>query len=51
MALEVDGGIHVDTARPVIDAGANLLVAGSAVFEAVQPGEAYRALVEAAGGS
>ncbi len=51
VALEVDGGIHVDTARPVLDAGANLLVAGSAVFEAPEPGEAYRALVEAAGGS
>jgi ribulose-phosphate 3-epimerase len=51
VALEVDGGIHVDTARPVVDAGANLLVAGSAVFEAREPGEAYRALVEAAGGS
>jgi ribulose-phosphate 3-epimerase len=30
--LEVDGGINKDTARDVITAGANVLVAGSAVF-------------------
>ena len=51
VALEVDGGIHVDTAGAVVEAGANVLVAGSAVFGASEPGEAYRALVEAAGGA
>jgi ribulose-phosphate 3-epimerase len=30
--LEVDGGINKDTAKQVIHAGANVLVAGSAVF-------------------
>lgn len=30
--LEVDGGINPQTARQVIEAGANVLVAGSAVF-------------------
>jgi len=30
--LEVDGGINSKTCRKVIDAGANLLVAGSAIF-------------------
>ena len=30
--LEVDGGINAETAKLVIDAGANVLVAGSAVF-------------------
>ena len=30
--LEVDGGINADTAKQVIAAGANVLVAGSAVF-------------------
>ena len=30
--LEVDGGINVDTAKQVIAAGANVLVAGSAIF-------------------
>jgi len=31
--LEVDGGVKVDNARRVADAGASVLVAGSAVFE------------------
>lgn len=30
--LEVDGGINADTARQAIDAGANVLVAGTATF-------------------
>jgi ribulose-phosphate 3-epimerase len=30
--LEVDGGIHSDTARAVVLAGANVLVAGSSVY-------------------
>lgn len=32
--LEVDGGINPDTAKQVIAAGANVLVAGTAVFKA-----------------
>jgi ribulose-phosphate 3-epimerase len=32
IALEVDGGINPQTARQAIDAGANVLVAGTAVF-------------------
>lgn len=32
--IEVDGGINVETARLSIDAGANLLVAGTSVFRA-----------------
>lgn len=32
--LEVDGGIDADTARLVVEAGADVLVAGSAVFHA-----------------
>ena len=31
--LEVDGGVNPETARTVIDAGANVLVAGSATFK------------------
>jgi ribulose-phosphate 3-epimerase len=49
VAVEVDGGIHTDTARPVVDAGANLLVAGSAVFASDDPAQTYRSIVEAAG--
>jgi ribulose-phosphate 3-epimerase len=48
VALEVDGGIHQDTAPPAAEAGANLLVAGSAVFGSDSPGEAYRRLVAVA---
>jgi ribulose-phosphate 3-epimerase len=49
VALEVDGGVHDATVGQVAGAGANLLVAGSAVFGADDPGAAYRALVEGAG--
>jgi ribulose-phosphate 3-epimerase len=47
VALEVDGGIHLDTARAAAEAGANLLVTGSAIFDADEPAQAYRDLVEA----
>ncbi len=39
--LEVDGGIDAGTAGPCAGAGATLLVAGSAVFGAPDPGEAF----------
>jgi ribulose-phosphate 3-epimerase len=39
VALEVDGGVSPATAQKVVDAGARVLVAGSAVFGAVKPGE------------
>ncbi|HWD65637.1 MAG TPA: ribulose-phosphate 3-epimerase [Solirubrobacteraceae bacterium] len=48
VALEVDGGVHGDTARPCAEAGANLLVAGAAVFGGDDPGQAYAALSAAA---
>ena len=41
--LEVDGGINPETAREVVEAGANVLVAGSAVFA----GGDYRAAIAA----
>ena len=31
--IEVDGGITLDNVKDVIDAGANVIVAGSAVFK------------------
>jgi len=46
VAVEVDGGVAPDTAAGVYRAGANILVAGSAVFGAPSPGEAYAELVE-----
>ena len=48
-ALEVDGGIDATTAPSVVAAGANLLVAGSAVFGDPDPGAAFRRIAEAAG--
>ncbi len=48
VALEVDGGIHERTALAAAEAGANLLVAGAAVFESAEPGAAYLKLVETA---
>jgi ribulose-phosphate 3-epimerase len=51
VALEVDGGIHDATAAAVVEAGANLLVAGSAVFGSDDPPERYRRLAAAAWGS
>ncbi len=47
--LEVDGGIDAATAGPAAAAGASLFVAGSALFGAADPGEAYRAIADAAG--
>ena len=47
--LEVDGGIDADTAKGAAAAGATLFVAGSSIFGAPDPGEAYSALVEAVG--
>jgi ribulose-phosphate 3-epimerase len=47
-SLEVDGGIDERTAPLVVEAGANLLVAGSAIFGADDPGEAYRRIAAAA---
>jgi ribulose-phosphate 3-epimerase len=47
--LEVDGGIDRETAGPCAEAGATLFVAGSAVFGAPDPGEAFREIARAAG--
>lgn len=42
--IEVDGGIYPENVQQVIDAGANIIVAGSAVFGADDPREAIRLL-------
>ncbi|MBU6336377.1 MAG: ribulose-phosphate 3-epimerase [Acidobacteria bacterium] len=46
--LEVDGGIDESTAGPAVAAGAQRLVAGSAVFGTDDPAAAYRAILAAA---
>ncbi len=40
--IEVDGGVNPDNAQELFDAGADALVAGSAVFGAADPIEAIR---------
>ena len=47
--IEVDGGVDVATAGSVAAAGASLFVAGSAVFGAPDPAQAYRDIAAAAG--
>ncbi|MCR5593614.1 MAG: ribulose-phosphate 3-epimerase [Saccharofermentans sp.] len=47
--LSVDGGINVKTVKEAADAGAKLLVAGSAVFGKEDPGAAARELFELLG--
>ena len=42
--LEVDGGINARTVHSAVEAGANVLVAGSAVFGAADPAAAIDAL-------
>ena len=44
--VQVDGGISRENAAAVTGAGADLLVAGSAVFWHGRPGAAYRALAD-----
>lgn len=48
VVLEVDGGVHAQTAGPCVRAGATMLVTGSAVFGAADPAAAYAAIVQAA---
>ena len=48
--IQVDGGINRDTVLATRDAGADLLVAGSAVFWNYDPGSAFGELAEAARG-
>jgi ribulose-phosphate 3-epimerase len=44
VAVEVDGGIEPLTAPACLEAGANVFVAGSAIFSAQDPAESYRAI-------
>lgn len=46
--IEIDGGIGLENAAAVVAAGAEILVAGSAVFGKPDPGEAVRQLLSAA---
>ena len=47
-SVEVDGGVDLDTVASVVQAGADMLVAGSAIFGGREPEHATRALKAAA---
>ena len=51
VAVQVDGGIDPETAPRCRRAGANLFVAGSAIFASDDPGEAYRTLARSVAGA
>ena len=42
--IEIDGGVTVENAQMIINAGADILVAGSTVFKAVDPIKTIAAL-------
>jgi ribulose-phosphate 3-epimerase len=48
LPIQVDGGISAKTVASVADEGATLFVAGSAIFRAPDPAEAYREIAKAA---
>jgi ribulose-phosphate 3-epimerase len=47
-AIEIDGGIDLETVGPVVAAGARMIVAGSAIFHSPNPEQATRELKKAA---
>jgi ribulose-phosphate 3-epimerase len=49
--IEIDGGIGPNNVAEVVAAGAEILVAGSAVFGAENPAEALKDLLRVAGSS
>jgi len=46
--IEVDGGVDLSTVADCVEAGANVLVAGTAVFGKPSPAAAGQALLDAA---
>ncbi|MDE7128538.1 MAG: orotidine 5'-phosphate decarboxylase, partial [Bacteroidales bacterium] len=42
--IEVDGGVSPDNAEKLVNAGADILVAGSSVFKASDPAAAISAM-------
>ena len=42
--IEIDGGVTLDNAQSIIDAGADVLVAGNTVFKSTNPKETIRIL-------
>ena len=42
--IQVDGGVSADNAKALVEAGAEILVAGSAVFKAEDPAAVIKAM-------
>ena len=42
--IEIDGGVNLQNSRPLLDAGADVLIAGNFVFSASKPREVIRNL-------
>ncbi|MBC7424141.1 MAG: ribulose-phosphate 3-epimerase, partial [Ferruginibacter sp.] len=42
--IEVDGGVTLDNAKMIVDAGADVLVAGSSIFKTINPIQTITAL-------
>jgi ribulose-phosphate 3-epimerase len=49
--VSIDGGVKVEHARALVEHGASILVAGSAVFEARDPAAVIEQMRSAAGSS
>jgi ribulose-phosphate 3-epimerase len=45
--IEIDGGVNLENARPLMDAGADVLVAGNLVFSAANPKQVIQQLKSA----
>lgn len=45
--IEIDGGVNEETIKPCVEAGATILVAGSAIYNAPDKGKALQAIKEA----
>jgi ribulose-phosphate 3-epimerase len=44
--IEIDGGVNQDNAKPLLDAGAHVLVAGNFVFSSSEPKTVIQKLKE-----
>ena len=50
LPISVDGGIDSENAKALVDAGANRLIVGSAIFDSEDPIKKYKELKETVGG-
>ena len=42
--IEIDGGVNIQNSRPLLEAGADVLIAGNFVFSANNPTDVIRQL-------